>query len=73
MVADINSNEVTKEHAVPLSKETSASCQGSKAGDMGETCTVIRACTIQTSLAMQQDPPMDNVALFRGAHVRKTL
>jgi len=33
MVADININEVTKKHAVPLSKVsngTSASCQGSK-------------------------------------------
>ena len=43
MVAVINVNEVTKKHAIPLSKVSngyySASCQGSKAADIGETCS----------------------------------
>ena len=51
---------------IPLSKVsngTSASCQGSKAADMGETCSY-------TDIFGQEDPPMNDEALFR-AHVRK--
>ena len=67
MVLDININEVIQKHVVPLSKisnGTSVSCQGSKVADMGETCSY-------TDFLGQEYPPMNDVALFGGAHIRK--
>ena len=53
---------------------TSASCQGSKGADIGETCSCNRHQGLHyTDFSGQEDPLMDNVALFGGAHVRKAL
>ncbi len=63
---------------------TSATCQGSKGADIGETCSLkqtsrlklqtdIRAYTYYTDFSSQEDPLMDNVALFGGAHIHTAL